>query len=293
MASSERVFRLLDRVPAIEEPENPVDPGEIEGRIEFRNVWFHYPLPEDRPDEEPAQDSGDAGAEWVLRDISFVVEPGERMAIVGATGAGKSTIVNLLLRFYDPQRGQILLDGIDIRELSLETLRSSMGLVLQDVYLFSASAAENISLGRDRIDESAIRDASDRVGADRYVRRLPGGYGQALGERGSSLSVGERQLLSFARALAGAPRILLLDEATSSVDSEIEAQIDVALEALMRGRTSIVIAHRLSTVQSADRILVLHHGEIRETGTHEQLVEVEDGLYARLYRLQFASTEAA
>ena len=293
MASSERVFRLLDRVPAIEEPENPVDPGEIEGRIEFRNVWFHYPLPAERPDGELPQESDDAGVEWVLRDISFVVEPGERMAIVGATGAGKSTIVNLLLRFYDPQRGQILLDGIDIRQLSLETLRSSMGLVLQDVYLFSASAAENISLGRDRIDESAIRDASDRVGADRYVRRLPGGYGQALGERGSSLSVGERQLLSFARALAGAPRILLLDEATSSVDSEIEAQIDVALEALMRGRTSIVIAHRLSTVQSADRILVLHHGEIRETGTHEQLVEVEDGLYARLYRLQFASTEAA
>jgi len=293
MASSERVFRLLDRVPAIEEPENPVDPGEIEGRIEFRNVWFHYPEPQDRRDEDEPPGERDAEAEWVLRDISFVVEPGERMAIVGATGAGKSTIVNLLLRFYDPQRGEILLDGIDIRQLSLETLRSSMGLVLQDVYLFSASAAENISLGRDGIDERAIRDSADRVGADRYVRRLPGGYGQALGERGSSLSVGERQLLSFARALAGAPRILLLDEATSSVDSEIEAQIDVALEALMRGRTSIVIAHRLSTVQSADRILVLHHGEIRETGTHEQLLEVEDGLYARLYRLQFASTEAA
>jgi ATP-binding cassette subfamily B protein len=286
MASSERVFRLLDRVPAIEEPENPVDPGEIEGRIEFRDVWFRYPKP--ASDEELADDD-----DWVLRDISFTVEPGERMAIVGATGAGKSTIVNLLLRFYDPQRGQILLDGIDIRDLSLETLRGSMGLVLQDVYLFSASAAENISLGRTSIEENAIVEAADRVGADPYVRRLPGGYQQALGERGSSLSVGERQLLSFARALAGAPRILLLDEATSSVDSEIEAQIDVALEALMRGRTSLVIAHRLSTVQNADRILVLHHGEIRETGTHEELLEVEEGLYARLYRLQFASTEAA
>ncbi|MCL7938352.1 MAG: ABC transporter ATP-binding protein/permease [marine benthic group bacterium] len=286
MASSERVFRLLDRVPAIEEAENPIDPGEIEGRIEFRNVWFRYPGPES---DEVRSDDDD----WVLRNISFVVEPGERMAIVGATGAGKSTIVNLLLRFYDPQRGEILLDGIDIRELSLETLRGSMGLVLQDVYLFSASAAENISLGRPSIEDASIVEAADRVGADPYVRRLPGGYEQALGERGSSLSVGERQLLSFARALAGAPRILLLDEATSSVDSEIEAQIDIALEALMRGRTSLVIAHRLSTVQNADRILVLHHGEIRETGTHEELLEVEEGLYARLYRLQFASTEAA
>ncbi|MCL7967013.1 MAG: ABC transporter ATP-binding protein/permease [marine benthic group bacterium] len=286
MASSERVFRLLDRVPAIEEAENPIDPGEIEGRIEFRNVWFRYPGPES---DEVRSDDDD----WVLRNISFVVEPGERMAIVGATGAGKSTIVNLLLRFYDPQRGEILLDGIDIRHLSLETLRGSMGLVLQDVYLFSASAAENISLGRPSIEDASIVEAADRVGADPYVRRLPGGYEQALGERGSSLSVGERQLLSFARALAGAPRILLLDEATSSVDSEIEAQIDIALEALMRGRTSLVIAHRLSTVQNADRILVLHHGEIRETGTHEELLEVEEGLYARLYRLQFASTEAA
>ena len=286
MASSERVFRLLDRVPAIEEAENPIDPGEIEGRIEFRNVWFRYPGPES---DEVRSDDDD----WVLRDISFVVEPGERMAIVGATGAGKSTIVNLLLRFYDPQRGEILLDGIDIRDLSLETLRGSMGLVLQDVYLFSASAAENISLGRPSIEDASIVEAADRVGADPYVRRLPGGYEQALGERGSSLSVGERQLLSFARALAGAPRILLLDEATSSVDSEIEAQIDVALEALMRGRTSLVIAHRLSTVQNADRILVLHHGEIRETGTHEELLEMDGGLYARLYRLQFASTEAA
>ena len=288
MASSERVFRLLDREPAIEESGDPIIPAAIQGRVEFDGVWFRYPGP---GDDEQA-DGSEVQNNWVLEDISFRAEPGERLAIVGATGAGKSTIVNLLLRFYDPQRGRILLDGVDIRDLPLETLRSSMGLVLQDVYLFSASASENISLGREPIDEETVRRAAVRVGADRYVRRLPGGYDQSLGERGSNLSVGERQLLSFARALSGGPRILLLDEATSSVDSEIEAQIDVALEELMKGRTSIVIAHRLSTVQSADRILVLHHGEIRETGTHQELLALND-LYARLYRLQFAGTEAA
>ena len=288
MASSERVFRLLDQEPEIDEPAEPIIPAEIQGRVEFEGVWFRYPGREDDDQADGPVPQND----WVLEDISFRADPGERLAIVGATGAGKSTIVNLLLRFYDPQRGRILLDGIDIRDLPLETLRSSMGLVLQDVYLFSASAGENISLGREPIDEETVRQAAVRVGADRYVRRLPGGYDQALGERGSNLSVGERQLLSFARALSGSPRILLLDEATSSVDSEIEAQIDVALEELMKGRTSIVIAHRLSTVQSADRILVLHHGEVRETGTHQELLAL-DGLYARLYRLQFTSTEAA
>ncbi len=295
MASSERVFRLLDREPEIRDPEHPVRPARVEGRIEFENVWFHYPPPaEGRPEKAGLEAAArtSTGPEWVLKDVSFRVEPGERMAIVGATGAGKSTIMNLLLRFYEPQRGRILLDGNDIREMSLQTLRTSIGLVLQDVFLFSAPAAENISLGRPGVTRERVHQASIRVGADRYVRRLPEGYGQTLSERGSNLSVGERQLLSFARALAGDPRILLLDEATSSVDSEIEAQIDRALEELMKGRTAIVIAHRLSTVQEADRILVLHHGEVRETGTHAELLEL-GGLYARLYELQFGGTEAA
>lgn len=281
MASSERVFRLLDREPAIRDRDGAVAPEAIEGRIEFEDVWFRY----------PTEDAAEQAA-WVLEEISFVVEPGEKLAIVGATGAGKSTIVNLLMRFYEPQRGRILLDGTDIRELPVEGLRASMGLVLQDVFLFSAPAEENISLGRPGLDGERVRRAAERVGADRYIRRMPNGYDHILGERGSNLSVGERQLLSFARALAGDPRILLLDEATSSVDSEIEAQIERALGELMKGRTSLVIAHRLSTVKGADRILVLHHGRVREEGTHEELVRL-GGLYARLYRIQFAGTEAA
>lgn len=293
MASSERVFRLLDREPRIRSAVGGLRPEPIVGTVEFDDVWFHYgsaPSPEG-PGVEPATREA-AEPDWVLRGISFRAEPGRRVAIVGATGAGKSTIINLLMRFYEPQRGRILLDGIDIRELPLDTLRACTGLVLQDVYLFSESVVHNIDLGRESVTEDRSRQAARRVGAERYIERLPGAYGQPLGERGSNLSSGERQLLSFARALAGDPRILLLDEATSSVDSEVEAQIERALDTLMEGRTSLVIAHRLSTIRNADRILVLHHGEIRETGTHDELLRL-DGLYARLHRLQFAAASTA
>ena len=307
MASSERIFRLLDEKPAIAEEEGRTSLRRpIGGRIEFRNVWFHYGSNGARPqpalpgaaasdgsgdDETPAAD-GSAEPEWVLKDVSFVAAPGERLAMVGATGAGKSTTINLIMRYYEPQRGSILLDGVDIREISARELRSHIGLVLQDIYLFSGTAAQNIRLGRSRISSERMREAARRVGIDRHIARLPRGYEQELGERGSKLSVGERQLLSFARALAGEPQVLLLDEATSSVDSEIEAQIERALEELMKGRTSIVIAHRLSTIQNADRILVMHHGRIREFGTHRELLR-QAGLYARLYRLQFAPATAS
>jgi ATP-binding cassette subfamily B protein len=285
MASSERIFRLLDSEPTVPDPEQPrALPGAVRGELEFRDVWFAY-------NKAGHKDDG-SEPDWVLKGISFKAAPGERLAIVGHTGAGKTTIINLLLRFYDPQKGSILLDGIDIREFEQRDLRRVIKLVLQDVYLFSGSAAFNIKLGNEEITEDDMVAAAQRVGADRFIRRLPEGYDQALGERGQSLSVGERQLLSFARALAFDPRILILDEATSSVDSEIEAQIERALEELMRGRTSLVIAHRLSTVQNADRIIVLHHGELVEQGSHEQLLERGE-LYARLYELQFVGEGVA
>ena len=283
MASSERIFRLLDAP----EPERVVTTAlpAPRGRIEFRNVWFAYGRRE-------AGDGVEADWDWVLRDVSFTAEPGERVAVVGHTGAGKTTLVGLLLRFYEPQCGEILLDGVNIRDVDAAELRARFGLVLQDVFLFSRSVEHNIRLGRDDIDEARVRRAAQRVGADAFVDRLPGGYAQALGERGASLSVGERQLLSFARALAYDPPVLILDEATSSVDSTLEERIEEALETLMQGRTSLVIAHRLSTIQNADRILVLHHGELREQGTHEELLE-RDGLYARLHALQFVRAGAA
>jgi ATP-binding cassette subfamily B protein len=276
MASSERIFQLLDTVPAVTEPADPLLPPEPgQGEIEFRNVWFAY------------RDEQGSNTEWVLRDVSFKVRPGERVAIVGHTGAGKTTIINLLMRFYEPQRGQILFDGIPIARLPLQALRRRIGLVLQDVFLFSRDVAYNIRLGQDQITDARLRDAAERVGAATFIDRLERGYLEPLGERGASLSTGERQILSFARALAFDPLVLVLDEATSSVDAEVERQIEIALETLMHGRTSLVIAHRLSTIRNADRILVFHHGEMREEGTHQELLDT-GGIYARLHELQFA-----
>jgi ATP-binding cassette subfamily B multidrug efflux pump len=286
MASSERIFKLLDTPDAGHADVRPVAalPTEPRGEIEFRNVWFAYR----RRDGSAAAD-GDW--DWVLRDVSFIARPGERIAIVGHTGAGKTSLINLLLRYYEPQRGAILFDGIPIRDIDVAVLRRWLGLVLQDVFLFSRSVEYNLRLGRPDLDAAALRDAVEQVGATGLVERLPRGWDQPLGERGASLSVGERQLLSFARVLAYDPRVLILDEATSSVDSVLEARIERALDTVMAGRTSLVIAHRLSTVQNADRILVLHHGELREQGTHAELIE-RGGLYARLYELQFVAGPA-
>ena len=279
MASSERIFRLLDREPAIQESGTPAAlPADGAGEIRFENVWFAYGGRGDEPD-------------WVIRDLSFTVAPGEKLAIVGHTGAGKTTIINLLTRFYEPQRGRILLDGVPISSLRLQELRARIGLVLQDIFLFSQSVEYNVRLGSGEIDDRGVAAALDAVGATPFVERLPAKSAQPLGERGASLSVGERQLLSFARALAFDPAILVLDEATSSVDSEIEARIEEATDRLMRGRTSLVIAHRLSTVKGADRILVLHHGRIVEQGSHGELL-AREGLYRRLHELQFAGAAA-
>jgi ATP-binding cassette subfamily B protein len=224
--------------------------------------------------------------------VSFTARPGERVAIVGSTGAGKSTIISLLLRFYDPERGEVLYDDVPIRRVPVTELRSRIALVLQDVFLFSDTVLANIRLGESAIGEEQARVAAERVGAEPFIARLPDGYHQPLGERGASLSVGERQLISFARALAFDPQVLVLDEATSSVDSQLEARIEHAMSELVRQRTSLVIAHRLSTVQSADQILVLHHGEVRERGAHAELLE-KGGLYAQLYELQFAHAAPA
>lgn len=276
MASSERIFKLLDEEIDILDPDEPISlPEKTSGRIEFRDVWFAYGEGEDG---EP---------DWVLKDVSFAVSPAEKVAIVGHTGAGKSTLINLLMRFYEPQRGEILLDGVPIHRVLIDDLRNRIGLVLQDVFLFSQDVAYNIRLGSKKIGDTDVQRAAGRVGADQVVASLPKGYDQPLGERGSSLSVGERQLLSFARALAFDPAILVLDEATSSVDSEIEARIEEATNEVMKGRTSLVIAHRLSTIQGVDRIFVFHRGELREVGAHQELLE-KGGLYARLHELQFA-----
>ncbi len=289
MASSERIFRLLDREPAIRDAAvTRRFPKGATGEIRFENVWFAYGNRQDEADGHPGTEGQ---PDWVIRDLSFTVAPGEKLAIVGHTGAGKTTVINLLMRFYEAQRGRILVDGIPIEQLRLEDLRARIGLVLQDIFLFSKSVDYNVRLGSGDIGAARVADALDAVGATPFVERLPDGSAQELGERGASLSVGERQLLSFARALAFDPGILVLDEATSSVDSEIEARIEEATDRLMRGRTSLVIAHRLSTVQGADRILVMHHGRLVEEGSHEELL-ARDGLYRQLHELQFAVAAA-
>jgi ATP-binding cassette, subfamily B, multidrug efflux pump len=268
MAASERVFRLLDTKPAIVDPHDAIEIAEVES-IEFRNVWFAY-----------------NGEEWVLRDVSFVVNRGETIAIVGHTGAGKTTVTNLLLRFYDVQRGAVLVNGIDVKRLSIESLRRLFAIVQQDVFLFSGTVAANIALDAPQIDRQRVELAAQRVQADRFIQRLEKGYDSQVRERGAGFSVGEKQLLSLARALAFDPPVLILDEATSSIDTETEALIQKAIEVVLAGRTSIVIAHRLSTIRSADLILVFHHGEIRERGSHEHLI-AGNGLYRKLYELQY------
>src|SRR5579859_1890346 len=272
MAASERIFKLLDEPITIDSPR---------GEIEFRNVWFSY-----RDVSAPADE------DWVLRDVSFRVEPGQTLAIVGHTGAGKTTLISLLLRFYDVQRGQILLDGIDIKTLNLQDLRRHFGIVLQDSFLFTGTIDSNVRLGSPGIDRLTVERAVDEIGLGDFVRTLPEGVETIVNERGSTLSVGQRQLICFARALAHNPRFLILDEATSSVDTKTELQIREALDRLLSGRTSLVIAHRLSTIQYASRILVFHKGRLREQGVHQELL-AQRGIYYRLYQLQYKEQELA
>jgi ATP-binding cassette, subfamily B, multidrug efflux pump len=289
MASSERIFTLLDTVPSVPDKAAFGDVARDGTGVEvaFEDVWFAYDVAHLAKPKEGPQDI--VPVEWVLKGVSFTARPGETLALVGHTGAGKTTIVNLLMRFYDPQRGRITVNGIDIRTIPLDELRSLIGYVQQDIFLFAGDIATNIRLSNPLSDEEVVKAAA-KVGADRIIRGFPQGYGQVLGERGASISVGERQLLSFARAIASNAPLLLLDEATSAVDSEIEAEIHAALSVLVAGRTTIAVAHRLSTIANADMILVLHHGEVAERGTHRELLE-RAGLYNTLWRLQAGDSE--
>jgi ATP-binding cassette subfamily B protein len=270
VVASHRIFKALDLPIAITTPARPLKTGRAEGRIEFENVWFAY------KDDD-----------WVLKDVSFTVSPGQSVALVGHTGSGKTTITNLLMRFYDVQKGRILLDGVDVRDWDLQSLRENFAVVLQDIFLFSGTVESNIRLGREDISDERIRWAATEVCADNFIRRLPHDYKSEVRERGAGLSVGQKQLISFARALAFDPALLILDEATSSIDTETEQFIQQAIERVMRNRTSLVVAHRLSTIQRADKIIVLHHGEIREQGTHQDLLALQ-GLYWKLYKLQYS-----
>lgn len=268
MAAGEKIFTLMDEKPQIRQPENPKPMPAVKGRIEFEHVWFSYD-----------------GEEWVLRDVSFVIEPGQTAAFVGATGAGKSSILNLIGRYYDIQKGRITLDGVDIRELDLKDLRRAIGQVQQDVFLFTGDIQGNIRLREDEISDGKVHDAAKFVGADSFIDRLEQGYETAVTERGSTLSAGQRQLLSFARTLAFDPDVLVMDEATANIDTETEGLIQEAMAKMMQGRTTIVVPHRLSTIQHADQIMVMHHGQLREQGTHQELL-AQNGIYKKLYDLQ-------
>lgn len=267
LASGEKIFSILEEKPEIVSPAHPKEVT-IQGRIEFRHVWFAY----EKDD-------------YILRDVSFVIEPGEKVAFVGATGAGKSSILNLIGRYFDIQKGEILMDGVNIQEIDTHVLRRAIGQVQQDVFIFTGDIKSNISLNSEEISREEIICAARTVHADSFIEKLPGGYDEAVTERGSTLSAGQRQLLSFARTLAYQPSILVLDEATANIDTETESLITQALEQLMEGRTTIMVAHRLSTIQHADKILVMHKGEVKESGSHQELLQ-KNGMYKKLYDLQ-------
>jgi ATP-binding cassette subfamily B protein len=281
MASAERIFKLLDTKIFIKQPENPVKLEKVRGEIEFRNVWFKY-----KDDSDGLSDE-----DWILKNVSFKINAGEKVAIVGATGSGKSTIINLIGKFYEVQRGQILIDGIDIKDIDERDLRKHIAIVLQDVMLFSGDILTNITLGNEKIPFEKVVESARLIGADKFIEKLPKGYFEAVHERGANFSVGERQLISFVRALVYDPKILVLDEATSSVDVETEYIVQKAIDKLLENRTAIIIAHRLSTIQNSDRIIVLHKGEVREIGTHMELLE-KKGIYYRLYQLQYKDRKA-
>jgi ATP-binding cassette subfamily B protein len=296
MAASERVFKLLDTPAELQSPAAPRT-SDSSGRIEFQHVWFTYQrldaeqLARIQRAEGPEQiAAASKGVEWILKDVSFVVEPDQTAAIVGHTGAGKTTIIGLMMRFYEIQSGRVLINGVDVREQDVATLRRHFGVVLQDPFLFTGTIAENIRLGSDWITDERMRAAADEVNVGDFIRALPQQFDEPLRERGNSLSTGQKQLINFARALAHDPRILVLDEATSSVDTDTEMRVRSALERMVQGRTSVIVAHRLSTVQQADRILVMHKGQLRELGTHQELLG-QRGLYWKLYQLQYKDQE--
>ena len=283
IASAEKIFTLMDTKPLVTEKEQPTLLPGIKGRIEFDHVWFAY----ETIDGEAPDPANPGNENWVLKDVSFVIEPGQKVAFVGATGAGKSSILNLIGRYYDIQKGAIRIDGVDIRDMSREQIRSAIGQVQQDVFIFTGDVKHNIRLRDESITDVSIREAARHTNADRFIERLPGKYNEHVSERGATFSAGQRQLLSFARTLAYNPKILILDEATANIDTETEQWIQEAVEHLMQGRTSIMVAHRLSTIQHCDRIIVMHHGRIRESGTHQELLE-QNGIYKKLYQLQLA-----